>query len=236
MSKISLLSLSSKAQEGNFNAMAHFLFELHFEEFPIERRRLEHRALSLSPTENHRQEEAEYGVSFRKYFQDGYFIEVHTTFNKVMQKFNETGRVGVLIKYPVHGKGLLKVFQCYFDRVSGLADRVHAFVYALDIAMKNRPYSRHDGTLMPLKDFSNRNKKLDSRFKGPDDFEVEEISIFDEMFLKEMPEHLRIVLEEVLQQREDYYSNKKETADSLGDVKKIRRSETPGRVVPSHSE
>lgn len=235
MPKTSLLSLSSKTQEGNFNTIAHFLSELHFEEFPIERRRLEHRALSLSPTENDRQEEAEHGVSFRKYFQDGYFIEVHTTFNKAIQRFNETGRVGVLIKYPVHGKGLLKVFQCYFDRVDRLTDRVHALVYALDIAMKNRPYSRHDGTLMPLKDFSNRNKRLDSRFKGPDDFEVEEISIFDEMFLKEMPEHLRVVLEEVLQQREDYYSNKEPETGSLDDTKKTRRPQTPDRVVPSHN-
>lgn len=235
MPKTSLLFLSSKAQEGNFNAMAHFLSQLHFEEFPIERRRLEHCALSLSPTENDRQEEAEYGISFRKYFQDGYFIEVHTTFNKETQKFNETGRVGVLIKYPVNGKGLLKVFQCYFDRVDGLTDRVHALVYALDIAMKNRPYSKYDGTLMPLKDFSNRNKRLDSRFKGPDDFEVEEISIFDEMFLKEMPEHLRIVLDEVLQQREDYYSKKPLGIGSLDKTKKTRRPETPERVIPSHN-
>jgi hypothetical protein len=235
MSKKSLLSLHSKAQLGNFNAMACFLSELHFEEFPPERRQLEHRAMGLTYTENYRQEEAENGVSFRKYFREDYFIEVHTTFNKSSEKFNETGYVGVLIKYSVQGKGLSKVFQCYFERVEGLTDRIHALVYALNIAMMNRPYSKYDGTLMPLKDFSTKTKKLDSRFKGLDDFDLEEISIFDEKFLQKMPTHLFNVLEEVLQQREYYYSHKDPNSRSIEDIKRVREPQKPGAIVPSHN-
>jgi len=83
MSKKSLLSLPSKAQLGNFNAMTCLLSNLHFEEFPFERRRLELVAMGLTPPENERQEEAVQGVSFRKYFQDGYFDRVERLTDRV---------------------------------------------------------------------------------------------------------------------------------------------------------
>jgi hypothetical protein len=150
--------------------------------------------------------------------------------------FNETGRVGVLIKYPVHGRGLVKVFQCYFDRVERLTDRVHALVYLLNIAMLNRPYSKIDGTIMPLKNFSTKDKKLDARFKGPDEFDVEEVSIFDEIFVGKMPIDLRSILEQILEQREYYYSHKDPNSKSIEDLKRVRVQEKPEAVVPSHKE
>jgi|GEM_PF-1941474 len=228
----SLLFLNKSQQEKIYEKIEKGLSLSHFEIFPLERRVLENKALGLTKPTKNRQLETAQCVGWRKYFAEGYFIEVLPTFNESRGEFSSEGQASVLIKFPKKKSskslgGFEKSFALYFNRVSGLEERLLAIVSYLDHLMKNRPFGK-DGRLMLIK----KSREIYYNWKSCDGQEI--IPIFEDKFQPNFSEERMKLVVEIFKDREYYHNNKPEDSGSIKDIKKTRVAKTGEKVVPIH--
>ncbi len=95
-------------------------------------------------------------LSFQKQI-NYYIIRVRTSVDDERKRFNETGKIRILIISAVPGIGEKIVFYRSFQRRPGVAARVIKLVTALEMELSNRP-SDSKGRFMNLEEVSPRRR------------------------------------------------------------------------------
>lgn len=226
---MSYLTLSSEKQLIQFEKLKEGLGRIGIEEFPLQRRRFENTLIGLSSATKQRQEETEQCVSFRKYYEGGYFIEVYPTFNTKKGEFSTGGTASILVKTPSSTKGFRKRVQLYFYRQPGMVESFLSVTACFNIALQNRPYGK-DGKPMDL--IQEKTKNSFGIFFVSQD-KKQKISILNSSALLPMRNspHFKN-FKKILNGREYYYENKPESSASIDQIKKKRRVKNPKGAVP----
>lgn len=223
---MSYLKLSKEKQMVVYEKLSKNLTVLHFEPFPLERRRKENQSIRLSAPTKKRQIETEKCVGWRKYYEGGYFIEVLPTFNEESQMFSQRGIASVLVKSPSKKKGFKKNLELYFQRNGSMVEKINGLVNLLNEALKNIPYGK-DGKLMEL-----TREGYNFYFVSRDG--TEKVKLNGSRFFKLLGDspNLKIV-QTIFKSRKYYHDNKPEGTVPIQKIKKKRRVKNPEGAVPA---
>ncbi len=226
--KNSYLERTPRSQKILFQRLETGLSAFGIGKFPLERRLEEERVLSLSRPKNKRQKGAEKCISFRRYFQGGYFIEVFPTFNEETGLFTTEGTASILVKRPSLKKGFKVCFQMYFFREEGMVERISTIASFLTKVLDNIPRDKK-GRLMDLE------RTGDAKFSFVSENKRKEISITESQFLELCDKKSRKSILEIFENRKYYHENKNPKSESIRNIKKKRKVGTPKSVVPVFS-
>jgi hypothetical protein len=218
----------TRRQQGKVNeTLAKNLEEIGLIKIPLENRSLEEKSLGLSKATRFRQEETQQCVGWRKYFQDGYFIDVFPTFNEKLGLFSTGGTASVLVKVPSMKKGFRVAFEMYFYRMEGMVEKIVKVVQFLDGVLQNIPRDRKGKPMKLVRVGDGAYFRFVSNTN-----EDEYISLLDPELLELFPSEFQLEILEVFAYRNDYHDNKPPGVRSIREIKDTRTVKNPHEVVP----
>lgn len=225
----SFIRRTRRQQEKVNNELSERLVGIGLAKFSLEQRKEEEKSIGLTPATRERQKETEQCVSWRKYFQHGYFIEVFPTFNEKTKTFSQGGIASVLVKVPSKKKGFRAAFEMYFYRRKGMIEKIETVVTFLDGVLQNIPRDRKNSFMELIREgdgahfyfVSNSNKN-------------EFVNFLDRDFLDIFPEDFQIKIRFIFDYRNKYHDNKDPNVRSIREIKAKRKVRKPKNAVPSY--
>jgi|GEM_PF-4181975 len=230
MNTESFTELDQKEQVKIYQQIYQFLDRRGFHVLVLEEKRSEAKLRGLSETENERQEQAVFTVSFRKNYSNSHYVDVHTTFDEGLQEFTKTGRVGILVKRPSKKAEKNVRFQVFLNREGDLIDRIKSMVTYLDILFSSVP---RDSDQIPMLLVRKKGDPDIYFFQGSDGVKID---LFADQFfrLKGITRKVEKEVLEIIKSRFDYRLNKDPQVGHIRDIKEKRTAETPEREVPEN--
>lgn len=195
--------------------------------FSLKKRREEEQSIGLTSATRTRQKETEQCVSWRKYFQDGYFIEVFPTFNEATGSFSFGGIASVLVKVPSEKAGFRPAFEMYFYRQTGMVEKIAKVVAFLDGVLKNIPRDKKGKTMKLVRVGNGAHFRFISTSN-----ENESIALLGLEILDTFPEDFQSEIRAIFEYRNEYHDTKNPNVRSIREIKDKRMVKKPKNAVP----
>lgn len=228
MNSESFIGLAQNMQQEIFRKMRDFLVLRGFHLLFTNDKQSEADLIGLSEIKRDRQEDAFFAASFRKYYHDANYIDVHTTFDENLQTFTKTGRIGVLVKRPSSKNEKRVRFQIYFNREGNMMSRLEAIVTYLDTVLASVPRDSQGKPMLLVREKGDPDVWY---FQGCN---KEKIDLFSEEFflLPGISREIEDCVMEIVNSRISYRENKEPGSKHIREIKDGRTAKRPEEEIP----